>query len=299
MYLYCITNNINKKKYIGITNNVQKRWGNERSYPSNPAKRQVIQEAIHKYGSNNFIFEIVEKGLGLEEAVQKKQALIKKENTLVPNGYNVHPGGTLNPHFASFFGAKNPNARLTQEEAQYILNNRNKPMCLLYEEFQDKISYEAFKNIYHHKTYTDLLTSVEVYPYNIEFSNQFTSGPLEYDEVVKIRERYQKGEYWRNVWEDYKWAYKNEWSFWNVYNGNCYKLVMPEVFTEENKKKHSGLGHVGEKNIKAKLTENDVINIRAMWKSGKTRKEIYDLYPQVTTTSIRSILNNKTWTYLL
>ena len=47
---------INGKEYVGITNNITKRWDNEKSYPKDPNKRQVIQEAIHKYGSENFDF---------------------------------------------------------------------------------------------------------------------------------------------------------------------------------------------------------------------------------------------------
>ena len=172
-------------------------------------------------------------------------------------------------------------------------------MYLLYEEFSDKISYESFKKIYHHITYTNLSTNVEEYPYNREFACQFTSGPLEYDDVVEIRNRYAAGEYWKDVWKDYKWAYENEWSFWNVYYGNRYELVMPEVFTEERRKQQSKIGRAGANNGRAKLTEEDVINIRLMWKEGKTRQEIYELYPQVTTTSIRSIINNKTWKHLL
>lgn len=70
---------------------------------------------------------------------------------------------------------------------------------------------------------------------------------------------------------------------------------MPEVFTEKNKKIHSSLGRAGAKNGRAKLTENDVRNIRKLHEEGKTNKEIYALYPQVTTTSIRDIINKKTW----
>lgn len=299
MYIYQITNKVNDKKYIGITNNIQKRWGNEKSYPSDPKHRQVIQEAIHKYGADNFKFEVLARGLSVEEAVEQEARLIAALDTLVPNGYNVHPGGSHFPHFQPQFGADNANANLTEEEAQYILDNRDQPMCLLYDEFSDKISYESFKKIYHHITYTNLSTSTEEYPYNREFACQFTSGPLEYDDVVDIRNRYAAGEYWKDVWKDYQWAYENEWSFWNVYYGNRYELVMPEVFTEERRKQQSKIGRAGANNGRAKLTEEDVLNIRLMWKEGKTRKEIYELYPQVTTTSIRDVINNKTWKHLL
>lgn len=299
LYLYKITNKINNKKYIGITNNIERRWGNEKSYPSNPKRRQIIQEAIHKYGAENFSFEILERNLSIEEAVEKEKRLIEELQTLRPNGYNLHPGGEYHPNVGPKYGSENGNSHLTEEEAQYILDNRNQPACLLYEEFNDKLSYEAFYKVYHHLTYTNLSTTTSEYPYNREFACQFTSGPLEYDEVVKIRKRYAAGEYWRDVYEDYKWAYNNEWSFWNVYYGNRYELVMPEVFTEENRHKHSSASRSGSKNGRAKLNEEDVLLIRKQWSEGKTRQELYALYPQVSTTTIRSIINGTTWKHLL
>lgn len=299
MYLYKITNNINQKQYIGITNNIKKRWSNEKSYPIDPKRRQIIQEAIHKYGAENFNFEILQKNLSVEEAVQLEEQLIKELNTLVPHGYNVHPGGQYHPIGTAHCGVENGRALLSEEEAQYILDNRNKPMYILYEEFSNKISYAVFKKVYKHKTYTNLQTSTAEYPYNMEFSCQFTSGPLEYDDVIELRKRYANGEYWKEVYKDYQWAYQDEWTFWNVYYGNRYKLVMPEVFTKENRHKHSGLSKSGALNGRAKLTDQDVLKIRQMWSNGVTRKELYDAYPQISSSSIRNIINGKTWKHLL
>ena len=172
-------------------------------------------------------------------------------------------------------------------------------MYILYDYVSDKISYESFKKLYHHQTYTNLTTTVNEYPFNREFSNQFISNILEYDEVVSLRKRYAKGEYWKDVYQDYKDRYSNEGSFWNVYNGNSYSLVMPEVFTEENKHKHSSLSKQGSLNGRAKLTEADVKKIRQLWKDGITRKELYEMYPQVNPTTIRGVINNKTWKNLL
>ena len=299
MYVYKITNKINNKIYVGITNNIKKRWDNEKSYPANPKKRQIIQNAIHKYGVENFVFEVLHRNISIDEAVERECQLIKELNSLIPNGYNAHPGGQYHPNYSSQYGADNANAKLSIEEAQYILDNRDKPMSLLYEEFSDKLTYDAFRKIYHHQTYTNLTTTTSEYPYNREFACQFTSGPLEYDDVVNLRERYARGEYWRDVFEDYKWAYSDDWTFWNVYYGNRYKLVMPEVFTEENRKKHSGLSKSGTKNGRSKLTEEDVLFIRKKWKDGATRKELYEAYPQVSQVSIRDIINGKTWKHLL
>ena len=300
MYVYLISNKINGKKYVGITNNYKKRWGNECSYPSDPARRQVIQEAIHKYGKQNFQFEILYSGLSVEEACQKEKELIQKYNTLIDNyGYNVDIGGLYKPYPKACPGEKNGRAKISDEEAQYILDNRDKPLYVLYEDFNDKISYDEFKSIYHHKKFRHLTTETPIYPYNIEFSCQFNSSPLDYGDLVYLRESYSKGIYWRDIYKEYQNFYPDEWTFWNIYYGNRFKLIMPEVFTEENRKKHSGLSKSGTKNGRAKLTEEDVRTIRKLHKEGKTNKEIYSLYPQVTQSNIREIINNKIWKNIL
>lgn len=300
MYVYKITNKINNKIYIGVTNNYKKRWNNECSYPRDPKRRQVIQEAIHKYGKNNFTFELLHSNLSLESAAEYENYYANKYNSYVPNGYNVAKCGEYHPNCKPQYGEKNGMAKLSDEEAQYILDHRNQPMYVLYDEFSSRISYQQFKQIYNHKCYKHLSTNVEKYPYNIEFSNQFTSNnALEYDEVVELRIRYNNGEYWRSVYEDYKDKYNDEMAFWNVYVGNRYKLVMPEVFTKENKHKHSSRSKSGSLNGRAKLTEKDVITIRKLYKEGMTTSELYEKYPQVTKTTIRGVINNKTWKHLL
>ena len=72
---------------------------------------------------------------------------------------------------------------------------------------------------------------------------------------------------------------------------------MPEVFSEENRKKHSKLSkHSGSNNGRAKLNENDVKTIRFLKEEKKySNSEIYKLYPQVSTATIRNILNYTTW----
>lgn len=296
MYIYQITNLINGKIYIGQTNNIARRWSNHKTCNS---PSMAIAKAIKKYGVDNFKFEILYRNIPIEQIDELEIKTIAEKNSLVPNGYNISKGGT-GTRGTPKYGNENSNAHLTQEEAQYILDHRDLPMYVLYSQFSDKISYAAFKKIYHHKTYTNLQTSVPEYPYNFEFSNQFTSGGVfEYDNIVDIRNRYNNGEYWREVYEDYKWACDSEWTFWNIYYGNRYKLVMPEVFTIENRKKHSSFKNQGTKNGRAKLTEEDVINIRRLYKEGTTTSELYKNYPQVSKTSIRDIINGNTWKHLL
>lgn len=298
MYVYKITNNINNKIYIGITNNYKKRWSNEKSFPSDPKRRQVIQKAIHKHGKENFTFELLFSNLSIEEACEKEINLIQQYDCQVPKGYNVDKGGKRVVCGNSFIGTSNSNAILTEDEVKYIKSHRNLPMYVLYEEFNHKICYEAFKKCYRNETYTDIIPTVEQYPYNLEFSSQFNSSTLEYDEVIELREQYNNKIYWREAYKKYQDRY-NEWDFWNIYNGNRYKLVMPEVFTPENKHYHSGLTKSGELNGRAKLTKQDVIEIRRLHEEENIpNQELYKLYPQVSTTSIRNIINYKTWNNL-
>lgn len=289
MYVYKITNLINNKIYIGITIDYKRRW-REHCYK----KISVISKTIQKYGKNNFNFIVLESGHTPESASNREIELIKQYNCLVPNGYNIMPGGSYHSN-----GINNGNANLTKEEVSYIKSHRNIPEYILYDEFCDKITYGAFKDIYLNKTYQDILPTVEPYPYNLEFSCQFCNSKLNYTDIVNIRTAYANGEYWRDIYKQYDDIILNEWSFWSIYNGKRYSLVMPEVFTSENQQKHHNIiksKHSGEKNGRAKLTKEDVIKIRKLKEQQHfTNSEIYKLYPQVSSVSIRNILNYKTW----
>ena len=88
--VYCHTNKINGKKYIGITcKEPHKRWSNGNGY-----KGQKFYNAITKYGWDSFEHEVLFNELTLEEANKKEIELIKKYNTTNKNnGYNRSNGG--------------------------------------------------------------------------------------------------------------------------------------------------------------------------------------------------------------
>ena len=81
--------------------------------------------------------------------------------------------------------------------------------------------------------------------------------------------------------------------------GKVFKLVMPEVFTEKNKKVHSSLSQRGESNGRAKLKEQDVIEIRRLFKQGSTREEILEKFKNLKRPPLNAILRGETWAYLL
>ena len=174
MYLYKITNLINGKGYIGITNDYKKRWANHKC---NNDPTMAIAKAIKKYGVENFKFVVLLSNIPLEEIDNKEIEYIKKYHTHVSeNGYNILKGGRYNIENNARLGADNGMALLTPEEAQYIKDHRDIPEYVLYDSFAEKISYQTFRDIYLDKTYKNIKPTVDPYPDNLKFSCQFTSG---------------------------------------------------------------------------------------------------------------------------
>ena len=87
--VYCHTNRINGKKYIGITkNSLQKRWRDGQGYKGSTK----FYYAILKYGWENFDHELLYENLTEKQAKDKEVELIKKLDTQ-KNGYNTSSGG--------------------------------------------------------------------------------------------------------------------------------------------------------------------------------------------------------------
>lgn len=91
-FLYCITNNVNGKKYIGITNN-PKRRRNQHLIWSSQSSSPILRCAVEKYGNENFSFEVLVEGTKayIDELEVATIALYK---TTTPSGYNLQSGGS-------------------------------------------------------------------------------------------------------------------------------------------------------------------------------------------------------------
>ena len=59
--IYCIQNTINGKRYIGSSNNIKERFSQHKNeLNKNKHTNSLLQRAWNKYGSENFIFSIIE-----------------------------------------------------------------------------------------------------------------------------------------------------------------------------------------------------------------------------------------------
>ncbi len=85
--IYVLRNTINNKMYVGQSIHLERRV-RAHKYPQ---MKSAIDNAFRKYGWDNFekhIFYVPEDMLDYFEI-----EMIKKLNTQVPNGYNIHSGG--------------------------------------------------------------------------------------------------------------------------------------------------------------------------------------------------------------
>ena len=88
--VYCHTNKLNGKKYIGITSQTTaERWGRH----GEKYRVGIFKKAIEKYGWDNFDHEILYSGLSESDAKEKEKELIAKYETLGHKGYNLTEGG--------------------------------------------------------------------------------------------------------------------------------------------------------------------------------------------------------------
>lgn len=88
--LYKITNLLNNKVYIGVTNrDPEERFAEHKR----PSSKSFISKAIQSNGVENFSFEVLLTNIEDEKISNLECEYIKKYNSLLPNGYNADLGG--------------------------------------------------------------------------------------------------------------------------------------------------------------------------------------------------------------
>lgn len=109
--VYMHINKINNKKYVGMTCNINSRFGKNgsgylRKNKDGTYTQPAFANAIIKYGWENFSHEVLYSNLLKEEADKLEEEIIEKYNTRNPkNGYNIREGGS-NGHLSEETKAK-------------------------------------------------------------------------------------------------------------------------------------------------------------------------------------------------
>lgn len=110
--IYCYTNKINGKVYVGQTNNPDRRYREHRSNAFNEDSvnyDSVFHKAIRKYGWENFDYTVLEEVI-IDANTREKFWIKEKQSLVSAHGYNVLEGGLQN-----FW-----NSRFTQDEIKSL-----------------------------------------------------------------------------------------------------------------------------------------------------------------------------------
>lgn len=99
-YLYKITNQLDGKFYIGQTIDTKGRWSAHKSNAKKPDKTgQYIHYAMAKYGTQNFIYEVIASCKTQEDADEIESLLIAQYDSRNKEfGYNLKTGVSYGGH---------------------------------------------------------------------------------------------------------------------------------------------------------------------------------------------------------
>src|SRR5690625_1604489 len=93
--VYCITNKVNGKLYVGITTKGYKnRFASHVRYSrQSRGSCRALYNAMRKYGQDAFSVELIDTASSFEEMNQLERMYIAQLGSLHPNGYNLTDGG--------------------------------------------------------------------------------------------------------------------------------------------------------------------------------------------------------------
>ena len=168
--IYCYTNKINGKKYVGQTVHPEQRYNAHKSSYQNPNSveyNSLIHKAFRKYGFDNFTYEILVKNIDDMNMLNELEVYyIKKFNCQIPNGYNVESGGkncsrpkTLEHRKKEIWGQ----AKLTEAEVielRKAYRDKKSPTEIYKNEYANRMHYNSFLNIWSGRRYALIMPEV-------------------------------------------------------------------------------------------------------------------------------------------
>lgn len=271
--VYCITNKINGKKYIGQSINVKERWkdhihdANRDHTNKKYNKKFALQSAIAKYGQDNFTWEIIGEYNSFDESNDAETMFIKQFNTISPNGYNLNEGG----------GSSSPCQEVRDKISETL----------------KKTSFFVGKKGSLHPNFGTKLSEERKLHQSKIFSGDNGAGKKISSEIaVKIYKEYLENEniFATDLAKKYNLG-KN--TICNILNKKSWKEALKDLPTIDLTIRTNG-----EKWKKSKLTENEVINIFKEYTIGNVSMQfIADKY-NVTNSVISNIINGKSWKHL-
>lgn len=98
--IYKITNQVNKKVYIGYTHDADQRWSKHLSTAKTKTKPSysAVHKAMNRYGIENFAFEVIYQSKDQDHTLNEMEPwFIAEHRSFGEHGYNLTKGGDVNP----------------------------------------------------------------------------------------------------------------------------------------------------------------------------------------------------------
>jgi group I intron endonuclease len=288
-FIYCITNLINNKNYIGQTVDPSSRWRGHRRDSANP--KVPIQFAIKKYGSHNFKFTIIASCKTQEDANELETLLVSQYESHVSTGkgYNATHGGMNAPkteawkqmmrdHWADPEWRDNQIKSLIQAQAVRTPEEKEQTAQLLSEIFSGRhLSPDTeFKS--GHKLSEDIINKISASLQDREAWNKDTI------EIMKPNETsFQVG----NI------PYNKGTNMTN--SGSFTTGHIPWSKGKTYKKKNISLG---ENTSRAKLNSQQVLEIVKLYRENElSQQEIAEKF-NINRTAVSGILTGRNWNHI-
>lgn len=169
--IYCFTNNINGKKYIGQSiSKGNARYNNHKSSYKNPDDCEYespLHRAFRKHGFENFTYEILAQDIeSIDLLNQLEIQYIQQYDCQIPNGYNIEPGGKNCAKPKTIEHRKKEiwaQAKLTEEEVielRKAYQRKESPTKIYKEKYENIMHYNSFLNIWSGRRYALIMPEV-------------------------------------------------------------------------------------------------------------------------------------------
>lgn len=239
--IYMITNKINNKIYIGQSKSVFTRWSKhyKEAMLDRPNDSSILHKAIRKYGIENFEFRVLE--LCDKDSLDDKEKyyISLYKSTTDNDNYNIYQGGAG----GGSIGSKNHNSKLTEDEVFYIREQYKnlKNWQEVYKEYENLISQNTFKDVWHGKTWKHVHVDVYTNETKLKQRNNYDKIKshkwmqiLSDDEIIFIRNMRLKGHKRGDIHDKY-FSNLNINTFNDIWYNHTFKhLTVEDVMEEVN-----------------------------------------------------------------
>lgn len=296
--IYKITNNINKKVYIGQSIHIFQRWKEHKRKFKNG--NSYLYKAMRCFGINNFTFDLVCECEKEQLNRLEKEYIEHFKSNQKEYGYNLTNGGDKPPQLSH---EKNPNSKMNKDDVWDIresyknLEHRND----VYKRYQNIISINTFLDIWRCKTwrgihedaYTEDTRNFHRNDYDKIKAKEHTRTVSD-EEIIHIRNIYNEGVL--ALSEAYeKFSHINYNTFLDIWNGNTFRHIQSTLPNNRSRLKKPKGCQDGSKNNAAKLTDEQVQYIRNEKGNGKKPMEVYHSHFSdiISTSGFYRIWNNE------